>query len=60
MMIGEYECSEDCSGHLAGWRWAAKNKVNHIDNCGGLNQSDSFQEGCALFVEQLGYSMEPS
>ena len=59
VMLGDYECTQNCSGHLAGWRWAALNNVDHIDDCGGLGPSDSFHEGCALFVDQLGYPTEP-
>lgn len=43
-----YGCTQDCSGHIAGYEWAAVNDVNHSAQCS--NQSRSFQRGCNLFA----------
>lgn len=45
-----YECTEDCSGHEAGYEWADENEINSIDDCGG--NSNSFIEGCQAYVEE--------
>lgn len=45
-----YECTEDCSGHEAGYEWAEENYIYDIDDCGG--NSDSFTEGCWSYVEE--------
>jgi hypothetical protein len=45
-----YECTDDCSGHEAGYEWAEENGVESTDDCGG--NSDSFIEGCESFVEE--------
>ncbi len=45
-----YPCTEDCSGHEAGYSWAEDNDIDDIDNCEG--KSDSFIEGCQSYVEE--------
>lgn len=45
-----YECTEDCSGHEAGYEWAQENGIDNTDNCGG--NSNSFIEGCQSYVEE--------
>lgn len=45
-----YECTEDCSGHEAGYEWAADEGVTDPDECGG--RSDSFIEGCEAYAEE--------
>ena len=45
-----YECKDDCSGHKAGYEWAKDNDVDTQNNC--LSHSQSFQEGCFVWVEQ--------
>jgi hypothetical protein len=47
--FGGYECTEDCSGHKAGYEWAEQNSVSSDDDCGGNSQS--FEEGCKTYVE---------
>lgn len=49
-----YTCTDDCSGHLSGYRWAQKNNVRHIKGCNGNNRS--FNEGCTLFVNETSAS----
>lgn len=45
-----YGCTEDCSGHDAGWEWAEENVVTDPDECGG--KSVSFEEGCIAYAEE--------
>lgn len=44
-----YKCTDDCSGHYAGYEWAEQNNINSEDDCVGNSQS--FIEGCKVFVE---------
>lgn len=37
-------CTDDCSGHDAGYAWAEHNSISHPDDCGGNSQS--FIDGC--------------
>lgn len=48
-----YECTEDCSGHEAGYEWAEENGIESTDDCGG--NSNSFIEGCESYVEENYY-----
>jgi len=41
-------CTDDCSGHEAGFAWAQENDVTDASECGG--NSDSFAEGCEAFA----------
>lgn len=50
-----YPCTEDCSGHEAGYEWADENGIDDMDDCGG--SSNSFIEGCESYVEE-NYSDE--
>lgn len=45
-----YECTEDCSGHEAGYAWAEENDISYTEDCDG--NSDSFIEGCMSYVEE--------
>jgi hypothetical protein len=36
------ECTEDCSGHEAGYEWAEENDIDDVDDCSG--NSSSFNE----------------
>jgi len=45
-----YYCTDDCSGHQAGWDWAERNGVTETHECGGRSQS--FIEGCLAYVEE--------
>ncbi len=42
-------CSEDCSGHEAGYEWAEENSIEDLDDCDG--NSASFVEGCQTYAE---------
>ena len=45
-----YGCTEDCSGHEAGYEWAEENDIDDEYDCDG--NSDSFNEGCTAYVEE--------
>lgn len=45
-----WECTDDCSGHEAGYEWAADNGISDPDDCGG--KSDSFIEGCEAYANE--------
>ncbi len=47
--FGSYDCTEDCSGHEAGYEWAEDNDIDDEDDCYGNSQS--FVEGCWQYVE---------
>lgn len=49
-----YECTEDCSGHEAGYGWAEERGITDPDDCGG--NSESFEEGCRAYAEEGGYT----
>lgn len=44
-----YPCTQDCSGHRAGFDWASRKKVTRPADCEG--DSQSFIEGCLAFVD---------
>jgi hypothetical protein len=46
---GDSECTQDCSGHDAGYQWAEEHGIDDADDCGG--NSSSFIEGCQAYVE---------
>ncbi len=45
-----YACTDDCSGHEAGYNWAEEKGISDENDCGG--NSNSFIEGCVSFVEE--------
>ncbi len=47
-----YECTQDCSGHEAGYRWAEQHDIDDPEDCGG--DSESFIEGCKAYAEEQG------
>jgi len=51
-----YECTDDCSGHEAGYEWAERKGITDPDDCGG--KSESFIEGCRSYAEEQGYGGE--
>lgn len=46
-----YSCTDDCSGHEAGYEWAEDKDIYDYDNCSG--NSTSFIEGCKAYVDEL-------
>lgn len=53
-LTGKYEkvnttgCTEDCSGHNAGYNWAYKKDLTKRSECTG--NSSSFIEGCKDYI----------
>jgi len=45
-----YECTDDCSGHEAGYNWAEEKGITDPSDCGG--NSNSFIEGCQSYAEE--------
>jgi hypothetical protein len=43
--FGGYECTDDCVGHAAGYRWAEAADITDANDC-PENSSDEFYEGC--------------
>lgn len=48
---GGDDCTQDCSGHEAGFEWAKENKVGDVVYCEGTSQS--FIEGCEAYVREM-------
>ena len=48
--FGGYDCTDDCSGHAAGYRWAESNGIADPQDCPAGN-SNSFHEGCLAYTE---------
>lgn len=42
------DCTEDCSGHDAGYNWAQEQGITDPSDCGGNSQS--FVEGCQAYA----------
>jgi hypothetical protein len=47
--FGGNDCTDDCSGHKAGYEWADDNQIKDERLCTGY--SNSFIQGCRTFVE---------
>ncbi|GAB2662950.1 hypothetical protein [Arenimonas aestuarii] len=45
-----YPCTQDCSGHEAGYEWAEEEGIEDEEDCTGWSQS--FIEGCQAYVEE--------
>jgi hypothetical protein len=45
-----FRCTQDCSGHEAGYAWARKRGVKEPSQCGG--NSRSFYEGCLAWADE--------
>jgi len=50
-VVGTAACTDDCSGHDAGYEWAQDNDITDPDDCDG--NSDSFVEGCQAYAEEV-------
>lgn len=44
-------CTQDCSGHDAGFEWAKDRGISDESECGGNSQS--FIEGCEEYARQV-------
>ena len=45
-----WECTEDCSGHNAGYEWVAEKGITDPSDCGG--KSASFIKGCEAYANE--------
>jgi hypothetical protein len=45
-----HDCTDDCSGHQAGYDWAELNGITDPNDCDGNSQS--FIEGCQEYAEE--------
>jgi hypothetical protein len=45
-----FNCTVDCSGYEAGYRWAEQHSIDDEDYCPD-GDSESFHEGCVAYVE---------
>jgi hypothetical protein len=49
-------CTEDCSGHDAGFEWAKENGLTDASECQGSSQS--FVEGCEAYAAAIDEQVE--
>src|SRR5664280_1154297 len=53
--FGDNECTNDCSGHKAGYEWAEAQGITDVSTCESIlsrsPNSTSFSEGCKTFTE---------
>jgi hypothetical protein len=53
--FGGYVCTDDCSGHKAGYEWAEENNVSSVSQCTWIikrwPKRTSFYEGCLVYVD---------
>lgn len=45
-----YRCTIDCSGHKAGYAWAAARNIQSTSEC-PIGASNSFTEGCYSYAQ---------
>lgn len=50
-------CTDDCSGHEAGFEWAKDNRITRRSNC-YMGDSPSFDEGCEAYVQAMDREVE--
>lgn len=53
-----YDCTQNCSGHEAGYEWAERKGIDDEDDCTG--KSNSFIEGCIAYVKEQNGEGEDS
>ena len=53
--FGGYDCTDDCSGHKAGYEWAESKSIADPTTCMNVlirsPNSTSFAEGCQAYTE---------
>lgn len=47
-----YECTDDCSGHEAGYEWAEEHGITQYDVDNYSGNSNSFMEGMQSYVDE--------
>jgi hypothetical protein len=48
--FGGYDCTDECQGHSAGYKWAERKGITDEANC-PFGNSRSFHEGCIAYTE---------
>ena len=43
--FGDFDCTDDCSGHAAGYKWAEEHSIDSEIDC-PYGNSESFHKGC--------------
>lgn len=51
--FGGFDCTDDCSGHSAGYKWADRHSIDDESDC-PFGNSPSFHEGCIAFTQDPG------
>jgi hypothetical protein len=54
--FGGFDCTIDCSGHSAGYKWAERKGITDEDEC-PYGNSQSFREGCIAYTQDQ--NMDP-
>ena len=49
--FNDYECTDDCSGHAAGYCWAEEHNITNESDCPLTGNANSFYEGCLVYVD---------
>jgi hypothetical protein len=47
--FGDFDCTIDCSGHSAGYKWAEQHSIGDEGDC-PYGNSRSFHEGCIAYT----------
>src|SRR6516225_1976907 len=55
--FGDFNCTDDCSGHAAGYKWAETHDINDEADC-PYGNSQSFHEGCIARTRDAGRGAE--
>lgn len=55
--FGDFDCTVDCSGHAAGYKWANQHGINNEEDCPDGN-SQSFHEGCISYTRDPNQALD--
>jgi hypothetical protein len=55
--FGDFDCTDDCSGHAAGYKWADQHNIDNEGDC-PFGNSQSFHEGCVAHTRDPGRGAE--
>jgi|SRR5271170_6637740 len=50
--FGDFDCSADCSGDAAGYRWAELHYIDNENECPN-DSSQAFRDGCIAYTRDL-------
>lgn len=54
-----YPCTQDCSGHRAGYEWAERKGVTDPDDVPARGNADAFSQDCAWYSPRPRGGMAP-